>query len=180
NLAADEMINLANAYFDVIVKAVEDHGGEILKFIGDGVLAIFPVNDDVSDRNACQNALQAAHAALAAQTVIETASDLDDPKKEDGRATDVSFGIGLHFGQVLYGNVGSSARLDFTVLGRAINLAARIESLCASLERTVLISASINDRLDEPGTLITEQRLKGFDNPVAIFAPPASQTAPTL
>ncbi|MEO0546329.1 MAG: adenylate/guanylate cyclase domain-containing protein [Pseudomonadota bacterium] len=162
-LPPHDMINLANAYFDVIVEAVEEHGGEILKFIGDGVLAVFPVSKTITDVHACQSAVRAAQGAVKKAMAAKVANQL---------ASDLEFGIGIHFGEVLYGNVGSAARLDFTVLGGAINLAARIEGLCDNLEHTVLISSSVNERLENPAPLIAERSLKGFESPVPVFAPP--------
>ncbi|MEM1039035.1 MAG: adenylate/guanylate cyclase domain-containing protein [Pseudomonadota bacterium] len=161
-LPPHDMINLANAYFDVIVDAVENHGGEILKFIGDGVLAIFPVSETNTDMQACKSAVRAAQSAVKRAMAARDANQM---------TSDLEFGIGIHFGEVLYGNVGSATRLDFTVLGGAINLAARIEGLCDSLEHTVLISSSINERLENPAPQIAEQTLKGFETAVPVFAP---------
>ncbi|MEM7023428.1 MAG: adenylate/guanylate cyclase domain-containing protein [Pseudomonadota bacterium] len=150
-----EALALANRYFDVITDAVEAHEGEILKFLGDGVLAIFPTSDDVGDRSACASALGAARLALRTAQTFETPVEL-------------AFGIGLHFGQVLYGNVGSKSRLDFTVMGSAVNLTARIEGLCGKLGHSILFSQDVANRLSEASQLISEEHVKGFDAPCQI------------
>lgn len=162
HLPPHEMINFANAYFDVIDYAVEQHGGEILKFIGDGVLAIFPVDAGISDTLACQNAVHAA------QSAVKMADASEELKHF---ATKLEFGIGIHFGEAQYGNVGSATRLDFTVLGDAINLASRIEGLCDKLGQPILVSSSVKDRLNEPAVHIGEERLKGFKKRVSVYAP---------
>jgi len=148
-LGAQDALALANRYFDVIADAVEAHEGEILKFIGDGVLAIFATETDTADA-VCERAL--ASARLALRLARET--DLE---------RDLRFGMGLHFGEVLYGNVGSKARLDFTVLGQAVNTAARIEGLCGRFDRPVLFSKAFADRLTEPTSLVARETLKGHD-----------------
>lgn len=156
-LAADEALALANSYFEIVAEAVESHDGEILKFIGDGVLAVFPTDHRATDgRAACERALAAARHAL------RHAGEADPP-------LGLRFGIGLHFGEVLYGNVGSRTRIDFTVLGKAVNVAARIEGLCARLGRPVLLSAAVADRLSAPAERIARETLKGDDDGSDIF-----------
>ncbi len=156
-MSAEDAVALANSYFEIITQAVEANGGEILKFIGDGVLAIFPADgEDVSAEAACENALSAARHAL--QTV---AGGTLPPE--------LRFGIGLNFGEVLYGNIGSKTRIDFTVLGQAVNIAARIEGLCDQLDQPLLFSEEVGSRLAEPGKLVTEQSLKGHAGAVKIL-----------
>ena len=158
-VAVEEALALANRYFDVIADAVESNRGEILKLIGDGVLAIFPSDDDASDAAAvCERALAAARQAL------RIARDADPP-------LELSFGIGMHFGEVLYGNIGSKTRIDFTVLGQAVNLAARIEGLCGTLDKPILFSQVFADQLSEPATLAAEEILKGLDGEFKVLSP---------
>jgi len=150
-LAAETALALANRYFEVIAEAVESNGGEILKFIGDGVLAIFPTGDETLNAGAvCGRALAAARHALRA------AREADPPLELD-------FGMGMHFGEVLYGNIGSQSRIDFTVLGQAVNSAARIEGLCGKLGQPVLFSQAFADHLSEPVVVVAEERLKGHE-----------------
>ncbi|MEX3009276.1 adenylate/guanylate cyclase domain-containing protein [Hoeflea sp. TYP-13] len=158
-VAAEEAVTLANRYFEVIATAVESNDGEILKFIGDGVLAIFPTgNDDVDAAPACGRALAAA------QQAFHVAGKLDPP-------LDLDFGMGMHFGEVLYGNVGSQNRIDFTVLGQAVNIAARIEGLCGEHHKPILFSKEFANLLHEPSTLVSKENLKGFETEAEIFSP---------
>jgi adenylate cyclase len=158
-----EVIALLNELFDCQLPAIERHGGEVLKFIGDGVLAIFaPRGDDL--KAACERALEASHEAIAAMNARNThvgasGGDL------------VKFGIALHVGEVAYGNVGGESRLDFTCIGRSVNLAARIESLTGKLGLDVLASqefaAACREDLVPAGT----HEVKGFAESVAVFKP---------
>jgi adenylate cyclase len=156
-LSADDALAKANRYFEVIAEAVDGNSGEILKFIGDGVLAIFPVHgNNADDRTVCANALAAANSAL------RTTREVNPP-------LEVSFGIGLHFGEVLYGNIGSTSRLDFTVLGSAVNLASRLEGLCRQMDRKILFSKDVADRLPEPAEALGSAELKGVVGAVEVF-----------
>ncbi|WP_171052721.1 adenylate/guanylate cyclase domain-containing protein [Ruegeria sediminis] len=157
-LPVEETVALANRYFEVIDAAVTGHGGEILKFIGDGVLAIFPAEPDM--RSACRRALSAARAALAAV-----------PQSE------LRYGVGLHCGSVLYGNIGSEARLDFTVLGQAVNIAARIEALCGTTGQPAIYSQDFAEMLETEHLRLGAFPLKGLDAPAQLFAPVAAEPA---
>lgn len=148
SLPPEEAIALANRYFDIVSAAVEAEGGEVLKFMGDGVLAIFPDDEDSPSA-----ALAAARAALA-----------------EGMAEGVAFGFGLHVGEVLYGNIGSETRLDFTVLGQAVNIAARIEGLCSLIGEPLLYSEAFAERLARPGRRVGDKDLKGVPAPVGVYA----------
>ena len=156
-VAAETALALANRYFEIIAEAVEAHGGEVLKFIGDGVLAVFPTEDGALDTDTvCGRALASTRQAL------EAARTADPP-------LDLRFGFGLHFGEVLYGNIGSKTRIDFTVLGQAVNIAARIEGLCSTLDRPVLFSEEFAGRLTEATTPVAEETLKGNDSVSKVF-----------
>src|SRR5262249_35940645 len=117
---AAELVAVLDAYFDAVGSAIADLGGEVLKFIGDAVLAISPVGDD--PRGACERATAAAERAFASLARLneERAARGDEP---------IAIGVALHRGQVLYGNIGSRDRLDFTVISSAVNAASRLESL---------------------------------------------------
>jgi len=130
-----EYLETLNEYFDCVAGAVIEHGGEVLKFIGDAVLAIFPIDDRDSQRpTACMEALAAAKHALDAIKVV------NGGRRERGKP-ELAFGIGLHRGNITYGNVGTDRRLDFTVIGPAVNEVARIEDLSKTVGRPVLASA---------------------------------------
>jgi adenylate cyclase len=129
------LVDLLNRYFDCQVPAILKHGGEVLKFIGDGLLAIFPLAEGTADaREVCDRALAAAREAQVNIDTIATPTNI-------GHAHGIRFGLALHLGEVLYGNIGSGNRLDFTCIGPAVNLAARLEKLAASLGRTIILSA---------------------------------------
>jgi adenylate cyclase len=113
--------------------ALVDRGGEVLKFIGDGLLAIFPVDESRNETAACEAALTAADEARAGVTALGGSIGIEGVEN-------LSFGLALHVGDVLYGNIGGGNRLDFTCIGPAVNLAARIEKLTGKLKRTVLTS----------------------------------------
>jgi adenylate cyclase len=133
-LPPQQLIDLINRFFDCQVPAIVERGGEVLKFIGDGLLAIFPIaGDQAETRKVCDATLAAA---LEARATI--AARLGSPG-EDG-LDGVRFGLALHVGQVMYGNIGGGNRLDFTCIGPAVNLAARIEKLSGGLGRTILAS----------------------------------------
>ncbi|HET6467479.1 MAG TPA: adenylate/guanylate cyclase domain-containing protein [Geminicoccaceae bacterium] len=125
----DDVIASLNDYFDTMAAPVEKHGGEILKFIGDAMLAIFPLEQP----DACWRAFNAALDAR------EGMAALNRQRREGGRE-ELGFGLALHAGDVMYGNVGSATRLDFTVIGPAVNVASRLESLTKVLRRRVLVS----------------------------------------
>ena len=130
-LPRDALIEMLNKYFGPMCDAVEANGGEVLKFIGDAMLAIFPVMDDAA--SACRHALSAARTAQNALTE-------ENRLRADGGLPQINYGIALHVGDVMYGNIGSDTRLDFTVIGPAVNLTARIELLCKDLDRSLLLS----------------------------------------
>jgi adenylate cyclase len=148
----DELIEILNCYFGPMCDAVEASGGEVLKFIGDSVLAIFPI--ELDEAAACRRALEAAHAAgiaIAAENLRRAASG----------APQIHYGLALHVGDVMYGNIGGDTRLDFTVIGPAVNLTARIESMCKDLQRSPLLSAAFVRASGVRAELLGEFALKG-------------------
>ena len=161
NWPRDDVIDLLNGYFDAMSEPVTRHGGEILKFIGDGMLAIFPL----SQPSACANLLRAVSEARQAMVA------LNEKNSETGRAP-LNYGIGIHVGDVMYGNIGSRARLDFTVIGPAVNMASRLETLTKQLGRKVLLSRAFADfvRRDFDLEHVGEHPVRGFNDPIEIFA----------
>ena len=157
----DDVISSLNDYFDAMGAPVQEHGGEILKFIGDGMLAIFPLEEEA----ACVRALEAARQARRAM------AELNARRAERGAAT-LGYGLALHLGDVMYGNIGTQTRLDFTVIGPAVNTAARLEGLTKILKRHVLISSTFAyacacspDMLEPLGTY----PLRGVGEPLGVF-----------
>jgi adenylate cyclase len=161
NWPRDDVIDLLNGYFDAMSEPIARHGGEILKFIGDGLLAIFPL----SEPRACANLLHAVTEARQAMTA------LNEKNGETGRAP-LNYGIGVHVGDVMYGNIGSHARLDFTVIGPAVNMASRLEALTKQLGKPVLLSRAFADSVEGDFALepVGEYPVRGFSDPIELFA----------
>ena len=160
-MTAEESVVLLNRYFDCVVPPIEAAGGEVLKYIGDGVLAIYGAGDD--DQAACTKALAAAQAIV--QRVAEDQADLPEPQR-------FTIKVALHFGELAYGNIGSGARLDYTVVGRDVNLASRLADLAGALDRPLLVSSAFAGHL--PLSRFTdcgEHRLRGVREPQTVFEP---------
>ncbi len=166
SLPRDELIGLLNDYFDCVGPPVRARGGEILKFMGDAMLAIFRVEGPEAAAEACETAL-----AAAAESETRLA-ELNARRKEDGRPA-IDFGVALHIGDVMYGNIGTGDRLDFTVIGPAVNLAARLESLCPELGRPVVVSADFAAAARQPLTALGAHALKGIAGRHQVFCPGA-------
>jgi adenylate cyclase len=161
-LPQDALIDLLNSYFGPMCDAVAANGGEILKFIGDAMLAIFPIQREA--KSACQAALLAARGAQAA--LVE-----ENRRREQAGAARIDYGIALHVGDVIYGNIGSDTRLDFTVIGPAVNLTARIESMCKQLERSLLLSSDFATTSGVAVESLGTFALKGVGAEQEILAP---------
>lgn len=164
-----QMILVLNAYFERLAGAVMAQGGEVLKFLGDGLLAVFPLDRFVDGDAAARAALAAARAALA-DTDRLNAQPPAELAAIDGWAP-LRSGIALHEGELFFGNVGAPDRLDFTVIGAAANAASRVEGLCKTLGRPVLLTEAVARRLQVPLEHLGRHRLRGFQEPVALFSP---------
>jgi len=156
-LPAAKAVALANDYFELVDGAIVEHGGEVLKLIGDAVLAIFPVETD--NGQACRAALDAAIEAQRRRIAAESR---------------FTFGVGLHLGELVYGNVGSPTRLDFTVMGQAVNLTARIEGLTRPLDRPIILSEDFAKTCARPCNDLGTHDVAGWDAPVRVFSPEES------
>lgn len=161
NWPRDDVIDLLNDYFDAMSEPIARHGGEILKFIGDGLLAIFPL----SEPKACANLLHAVTEARQAMIALNARND------GTGRAP-LNYGIGVHVGDVMYGNIGSSTRLDFTVIGPAVNMASRLEALTKQLGKKVLLSRDFAGLVEREFELehVGKYEVRGFSDPIELFA----------
>ena len=135
-----EVIPLLNDYADAVISAIHEAGGDVLKLIGDGTLAIFKADNP---GEACRRALK-AEASLRAR-----ARELNARRAAEGRPVTTVY-LGLHIGEVFYGNIGSEHRLDFTVVGPAVNEVNRIASMCRSVDRTMVTSADFAASTPEP------------------------------
>ena len=159
-----QVIAALDAWFDRIAGAVHAFGGEVLKFIGDGVLAIFPVSGE-SPRAACDAALRAVAAARAGM------AHLDTQRRSQGLPP-LPFGVALHLGEILWGNIGAADRLDFTAIGSAVNLVSRLEGLCRPLGHAVLVSGAVAAETDAPLVSLGQHTLRGIAEPCAVFTMP--------
>ena len=176
-LPPETVVDVLNRYFDCQVPVVLDHGGEVLKFMGDGLLAIFPVASDDSDVDeVCMRTLDAARATRANVDALNATNGA-----EFGQP--LRFGLALHVGEVLYGNIGAAGRLDFTCIGPAVNLAARLEKVASTLGRTVVASARFAQQCQSEMEELGEFSVAGFaaaqaayglrDEGIASISPPA-------
>lgn len=164
SLGHEAYLNLLNRFFDTTVNQIREEGGEVLKFIGDAVLAIFP--DEQGSQQSCSNA---AKAALA---IVDKLAEIDIPGH--GRA---ECAVGIAHGHVTYGNVGSSDRLDFTVIGAAANVAARLSDLGKSLGEPVLVTEPIAQASNASSHSLGAHSLHNVGMPVHVFAPKQSVAA---
>ena len=159
----DEIIPLLNDYAAAVIAAVRGAGGEVLKLIGDGVLAIFRADD----------AAQACRCALQAEASLRSGSKAVNERRAAGRHPVTSVYLGLHIGEVFYGNIGSEDRLDFTVVGPAVNEASRIAAMCRSVDRSVGLSSEFAAATPEPerSTLVSVGRyaLRGVGRAEELF-----------
>jgi adenylate cyclase len=134
-LPAETVVEILNRYFDCQVAAIRKHGGEVLKFMGDGLLAVFPIAeaDGGDPQQVCNHVLEAARESRA--SVLDMQFPIGDVVER------FRFGVALHVGKILFGNIGGGNRLDFTCIGPAVNLAARLEKIAGRLNRTIVASA---------------------------------------
>jgi len=161
-LPRDRLIATLNQYFDRMGGAIECHKGEVLKFIGDAMLAIFPVVDGKAA--ACLAAFEAALESIAAMDALNS-------ERRAAGDSELEFGIALHVGDVMYGNIGTSHRLDFTVIGPAVNYASRLERLCRELRQKLVVSADVAQHLDGHVRSAGRHSLRSIAEPQEIFVP---------
>jgi len=161
-LAPEIVVDILNQYFDCQVPAIRKHGGEILKFMGDGLLAVFPIAKDGGNLGeVCGRVLEAAHEARA---------NVEAMRYPSGEAVErFRFGVALHIGGILFGNIGGLSRLDFTCIGPAVNLAARLEKIAGRLNRTVIASAAFAGVSAGGWTDLGEFPIAGFSKAQRVF-----------
>ncbi|MBB4105364.1 adenylate/guanylate cyclase domain-containing protein [Allorhizobium borbori] len=157
----DDVIDMLNTYFDAIAEPIEQHRGEILKFMGDGLLAVFPLENE--------HALNDIFTA-----VMETRQAIDNLNTTNlamGKPL-LRYGIGVHVGEVMYGNIGSRRRLDFTAIGPTVNVASRLESLTKTVHHPILFSEAFvkQGKFEAFVDGLGEHALRGLANPVSVFA----------
>ena len=164
SLPSAVLVRLLDDCLECMANPVRSHGGQVLKFLGDGLLATF----DISGRpavDACTDALAAAQEILAR---FERLNDSGEPERPR-----LVVDVALHVGEVLYGNVGAPGRLDFTVIGPAVNEASRMETQCAVLDEPLLVSAAFADAAGPSAAFrrLGVRRLRGIDQPRVLLAP---------
>jgi adenylate cyclase len=159
------VLGILNDHFERIVSAVTTHRGEVLKFMGDSVLAIFPIAS-------FDNPQEAVDAALAAARHARNKIADGNRQRQAKGLREIGYGIALHLGEVVYGNIGGQERLDFTVIGPAVNQTSRIEALCKTLSRNLLVSSAIAEESGEKLESVGFQVLRGVREPQEIFAVP--------
>lgn len=160
----DFLIAVLNDYFEAVTGPIHAHGGEVLKFIGDAVLGIFRIEeqDDISET--CERALGAAELAVANMRILNRRRGRENKAPLD-------FSIALHVGDAMYGNVGAHDRLDFTVIGPAVNLCARLEALAGSLGEKLICSSDFSDVSTSEMRSVGTHALKNVEAPVEAFVP---------
>lgn len=158
-MSPKEVIAVLNDVFDCQVPAIEQHGGEVLKFIGDGLLAIFPITAEHDAASRCNEALAAAKSALDALAAMN-----------DKAGTSRRIGLALHVGDVAYGNIGGASRLDFTAIGPAVNHAARLEGIAGKTGRTTVLSAEFAAAAGGTFDKLGSFELKGISGMQEVFA----------
>jgi adenylate cyclase len=161
-LPAETVVDILNQYFDCQVSAIRTHGGEVLKFMGDGLLAVFPIAEVVADtEHVCADVLEAAR---------ESRAKVDAMQYAIGETIErFRFGVALHVGKVLYGNIGGGNRLDFTCIGPAVNLAARLEKIAGRLHRTVVASAAFAHARADAWSDLGEFPIAGFSKAERVY-----------
>jgi len=164
------LLELLNEYFDCQVPAILEHGGEVLKFMGDGLLAIFPIGSDSDPSEVCARALAAAYEARG------NVAALNQPRRPQIGV--VRFGLALHIGKVLYGNIGASSRLDFTCIGPAVNLAARLEKLAGKLGRVIVATQEFARHCGANFKPLGKFSLAGFGSEQTVFGACDEQGSP--
>jgi len=163
-LAADQLLSMLNTYFEYISAAVSKRGGEVLRFIGDAMLIVFPVEDHADTGLVCNLVLDAA-------TEVLRALDSLNQYRQQETHPPIRFGIGLHIGHVIYGNVGAPDRLDFTVMGAAVNRTARLEELTKEIGVPLLLSAEFAANTDDEIRSMGTYAMRGVTGKQEVFAP---------
>jgi len=166
-LPRDVLIGLLDGYFDCMAKPVQAARGEILKFLGDGMLAVFPCGTGPQACDAVDRALTAATEALAAL----------EARNATGEGPRIETGIALHIGDVMYGNIGAADRLDFTVIGPAVNRVARVEDICRDTRLTLLTTAEFAAASTADLVSVGRHALRGIAGEQELFTPRAMAPA---
>ncbi len=161
----EAFLQAVNAYFECTAGAILTHGGEVLRFIGDAVLAVFPIKNHVPPKRAAEQALASSREAELRLASLNQA-------RVQKKLEVLRFGVGLHVGEVLYGNIGVPSRIEFSVIGSAANEVCRLESLTKEVGVPVLVSRAFKDALGVECHSLGTYRVKGVGESMQVFAPP--------
>ena len=167
-IGAAPTINVLNQYLSIVCSVIQEEGGEILKFMGDAIMAIFPV--EISPGSAAYQRLLDTSAADSCLRAARKSNQRIIEWTEQNPEFPIRAGFGLSLGEVFYGNIGAPGRLDFTVIGDAVNLAARLETLCKTYERDILIGPNFQGACHSPMHRLGKQEIKGFPDPLPIYS----------
>ena len=160
----EDYLAMINLYFDCTAGSVIDHGGEVLKFIGDAVIAIVPIGENT------RSAVDMTRAALnAANEAFDRCARINQERTEAGQPV-IDFGISLHVGKVMYGNVGTDQRLDFTIIGPAANEVTRLEGLCKVLDTSFVASQAFADAHAGELRHLGQHELAGLSEAVDVYS----------
>jgi len=162
SMPAQDYYCLLNSYFTATAQPIIDNGGEILDFIGDAVLGIFPYNNNRELKAAAKAANKALYETCGLATSINKERSKDNLRQ-------FRFGVGVNVGEVMFGNIGIPSRLSFSVIGSAVNEAARIEALTKKLKRQILVGKSFADISPKEWKSLGEHKLQGVAHPIEIF-----------
>ncbi len=166
SMQAHDFLQVLNTFFECTAGAVLAHKGEVLRFIGDAVLAIFPIrNGGTNGHDACEAALAAARDA------DDWMAQINEQRLDEGLEA-LSFGLGLHVGDVLFGNIGVPERLEFSVIGPAANEVARLEGMTKQLNRHILVSGEFAQKVSVAWESLGQHNLRGVGDPVEVFGFP--------
>ncbi|WP_170561640.1 adenylate/guanylate cyclase domain-containing protein [Ruegeria atlantica] len=155
-----DLLCMMGEYFEMAVSPIQDNGGDVLKFMGDGILAVFNVDDDAAA--SCRSAVQAAEQALA------NLRDYNDAAVEKKKEP-IKFVVGIDFGRVTFGNIGSPDRLDFTVVGQAVNVASRVQDLCKKLDEKILVTESVARHMAHSIQSTGYHSVRGLPEEIEVF-----------
>lgn len=176
-MSRPEYLNLLNSFFECMAGAILEHGGEVLRFLGDAVLGIFPIGSVTSKPVSSQPQLCPEHTGAcakslrAAQDAMTRMATLNQQRRDRGEG-ELGYGIALHLGDLMYGNIGVPDRLDFTAIGAAVNETARLEDMCKALHKPILISAELAGLVSANLVSLGFHGFRGVREPHEVFTLP--------
>lgn len=169
-MPVEDFLDSLNEYFECTAGAILEQGGEVLRFIGDAVLAVFPITANEDPKTAAKLAISALHQAEQRLSVLNRRRAVQSKQE-------LSFGVGLHVGDLLYGNIGVPSRIEFSVIGPAANEVSRLADLAKQTTETALASRAFKEMVDLPWRKLGRFSVKGISEGIEVFAPPMDHQA---